>query len=170
MRSLRDEAVERRPDDRASFERGRRGQIGPGFGERRLRVGQLTIRILQLLAGTDPTVEEVLRARLRAPRVEEPRTCAVHLGTLGGDVRRERRDLEPHEELAAPHGVAFGFRDLDDARGRRGGDHEIGARRRLHEAGHVCHASNAGRNDRLDADGDDRSRFDFFRAAPAAGR
>ena len=51
------------------------------------------------------------------------------LGATGGDIGGERRNVEPHEQVARLDPVAFGVRQLRDARRRRRDDDQLGARR-----------------------------------------
>ena len=105
--------------------------------ERGLGIRESAVGVFDLLAGGDAAVEQIMSARLGGSRVPKARFGAAHLGALAGGRRVERRDLEAHEQIAAPDAIAFRLGNLGDSRRFGSDDDQVGSGRRIDDARRV---------------------------------
>jgi len=166
--ALCDDAGECRPNDGAAGQRICRAGGALRLSERRGRFAQLTVGVFDLLARGDTALVQPGDAGGGRLRVLDARLGLLDRGVGGADGGRERRDLEPHEQISRANAIPFGFRKLRNPRRLGCGHDELAARGSRDEAARgddLAHRAGAGG---LDGDRDGSLRHGLFGGLPMA--
>ena len=138
VEALGDHAVERGAHRRAAGDRlgRRRAPPAPAPARPAASASSRSASSTSLRAAT-PRSNRSRRARLRGRGVVERASARATSACWRCTSAAERRNLEAHQQVAAPDAIAFGLRDLGDPRRLRRDDDQLGAGRRRHDAGGV---------------------------------